>query len=100
MRIINALIGLIPAVHGLAQGAVTVSIQAGNIVGSTCPATAVNSFLAIPYAQPPLGNLRFSAPVPFSGSFPNGSITATARAPSCIQFGTAFLLAGPSSEDW
>jgi carboxylesterase type B len=84
----------------VAQSPATVVIQPGAINGGNCPNTAVNSFLSIPYAQPPVGNLRFAPPLPVEGAYPGGNLTATTSAPSCIQFGTNFVEAGPQSEDW
>jgi hypothetical protein len=50
--ILNILIGLTLVVHVLAEATATVSIQLENVIGSKCPAIAVNSFLSILFAQP------------------------------------------------
>jgi carboxylesterase type B len=43
-----------------AQSSATVIIKPGAINGASCADTAVNSFLSIPYAQSPVGDLRFA----------------------------------------
>ncbi|KAK0701943.1 Alpha/Beta hydrolase protein [Lasiosphaeria miniovina] len=43
----------------------------------------VRQFLGIPYAQPPVGKLRFAAPQP---ALPFGDLDATHMPPSCPQF--------------
>ncbi|KAJ4286422.1 hypothetical protein N0V90_013121 [Kalmusia sp. IMI 367209] len=48
--------------------------------------------------QPPLGSLRFAAPLPYDQKF-NGTLDGTKAAPSCIQFGSAFIEPEPRSED-
>lgn len=53
------------------------------LVGTTAPTDGVNAFLAIPFAQPPLAALRWSAPVDYVGS--GGTRQATAFAPACMQ---------------
>lgn len=45
-----------------------VETSSGFIVGhEALNASNVAEYLGIPYAQPPLGDLRFAAPVPFKG---------------------------------
>ncbi|CAJ0933618.1 unnamed protein product, partial [Mesorhabditis belari] len=41
-------------------------------------------FLGIPFAEPPLGNLRFQKPQPLI-SYPNGHVDATQYKPACTQ---------------
>ncbi|KAK7956537.1 uncharacterized protein PG986_005759 [Apiospora aurea] len=77
------------------------SSRAGVVVGTqkTFPGaeTAVNEFLGIPYAAPPLGALRSALPSPPAPwSTP---LNATAWPNACIQQGNTDVLLAPESED-
>ncbi|MCJ1290646.1 hypothetical protein MMC34_002188 [Xylographa carneopallida] len=76
----------------------SVNISAGIINGVACDSTTT-SFLAVPYAKAPVGDLRFAPPQPYAGAFAGGALNASVPAPACIQFGTAFGGTLPTSED-
>lgn len=105
MKTFRSLISLafFSVAHGQSQQP-TVKTDAGVVTGGICsnnPSAAY--FKSIPFAQPPVGNLRFAPPVAFNGSYSNGKLNATAAAPACIQFGGAgggVVEAPPYSEDW
>lgn len=86
------------AVVVTAQDAPTVKTVNGTVQGAKCPANDVNSFLGIPYAQPPVGDLRFAPPQPYNQTFDTRQ--ATQPPPACSQFNVAFSERGPQSEDW
>jgi carboxylesterase type B len=78
----------------------TVKTLNGTIQGGRCNSTAVNYFLSIPYAKPPLGNLRFAPPQVYDQAY-NGTLQATNPAMTCVQFGNGFFESPlPTSEDW
>jgi len=53
-----------------------VKTSSGTVVGQQAAGSSgVSEYLGIPFAQPPIGNLRFAAPQPFTGT---GTINATA----------------------
>ena len=74
--------------------------EAGTVQGAKCAQNDVTSFQAIPFAQAPVGSLRFAAPQAFLGKFNGSYLKATTPAPSCIQFGSTFVEHGQTSEDW
>jgi carboxylesterase type B len=80
------------------------SLPLGIVSGGTCNTNSsdASSFLGIPYAKPPTGELRFQPPVAFDHKYGNGTgrLDATSRVPACIQFGSSFVEDGPQSEDW
>ena len=53
-----------------------VHTSSGPVIGHAAPnATEVSEYLGIRYAQPPLGSLRYAAPLPYTG---NAAINASA----------------------
>ena len=70
-------VGFIYCVHALP----TVEIQNGILSGTSDLANGVEKFLGIPYAQPPVGNLRLQHSLPLNESF--GELNATSFGPSC-----------------
>lgn len=76
------------------------TINAGDIQGAKCAHNDATAFQSIPFAQPPIGKLRFAAPQPLQGKLPGTFLNATVTAPACVQFGSQFLEQGPTSEDW
>ena len=83
----------------IAQQAPTVTVKNGTIQGATCPSTTAILYGSIPYAQAPVGDLRFAAPQPYDQKY-KGTLDGTKQPPSCIQFGSAFIAPGLESEDW
>ncbi|KAH8649770.1 carboxylesterase [Ilyonectria robusta] len=72
----------------------TVATTSGKVIGHAAPvANEVSEYLGIPFAQPPIGSLRFEPPVPFNGSH---HINATEFGFACVQTGSSD---DPQSED-
>lgn len=93
--------GQIPAV----SAGPVVHTRSGNVSGTAGKLPGVNAYLGIPFAAPPVGDLRWRAPRPAPSW--KGTRAADHFSPSCIQhdntpFGpwtSEFLLLGPTSED-
>ena len=76
-----------------------VTTSDGAVRGVAVPGTTVDAFLGLPYAAPPVGNLRWRPPRPPARW--QGVRDATSFAPSCPQNPNLnpFLPPGPTSED-
>lgn len=61
----------------------TATTANGKVVGKSV--LGVESFNGIPFAQPPVGQLRLKPPQPYTGQYPGGSFDATGTAKSCPQ---------------
>ncbi|RDW90409.1 uncharacterized protein DSM5745_02184 [Aspergillus mulundensis] len=59
----------------------SVNIGNGTVVGASDASGHVQRFLGIPYAQPPVGNLRLRQAIPLNASF--GTLDAQSFGPAC-----------------
>lgn len=79
------------------NSSLTVTTINGTLQGGICTDTGARYFLSIPFAQPPVDNLRFVAPQPYNKTFTHRN--ATISAPSCIQFDLDLAAGSLQSED-
>jgi hypothetical protein len=84
--------GLTPVQVDLSNGTSNVTVH-----GVTVNALNTTRFLGIPFAEPPMGSLRFAPPVPANLTKYAFGINATVNGPSCPQ--PVRALYGNSSED-
>ncbi|RKO84813.1 Carboxylesterase, partial [Blyttiomyces helicus] len=78
----------------------TVVTALGTIEGTVCPGfPTVAQYQGIPFAQPPIGPLRWKPPLPFVTKYPNGILNASAPGPECPQVQSPFSFPFPQSED-
>lgn len=62
----------------------TVDTTSGQVIGHANPTYPyVSEYLGIPFAEPPVGNLRFQPPKPYSSN--HSVIKAAGQPPSCPQ---------------
>jgi para-nitrobenzyl esterase len=95
-------IGVAPALGAQSE---PVRTHSGLVTGTVAQLPGVRAYLGIPFAAPPVGDLRWRAPQPAAAW--KGTRAADHFSPSCIQgpntpFGpwtSEFLLLGPTSED-
>nr|POE47472.1 lipase 3 [Quercus suber] len=79
------------------HGAPTVNIRNGSITGVHSTTYNQDLFLGVPYAKPPVADLRFRNPQSIDAKF-NGTLKATEYAPECVGYG-GDQIGYPVSED-
>ena len=85
------------AVASSASGAANPIVRIDNGLVRGAGAAGVSTFLGLPYAAPPTGNLRWRPPRPAAAW--SGVRDATQFGPSCPQAASPFAPPGPFSED-
>ncbi|GJN93281.1 hypothetical protein Rhopal_006328-T1 [Rhodotorula paludigena] len=69
-------------------GRPTAQLQNGTVRGVHLPTFAQDAFLGIPYAQPPVGDLRLRRPQPLEAGFDGGSFEAVEYSAFCWGIGS------------
>ncbi|PVF96991.1 alpha/beta-hydrolase [Serendipita vermifera] len=88
-------LSILPNPFCSAQGVPIVNTTSGRLQGISA-SSKTNAYLGIPYAIPPLGQLRFQAPRPLIT--PTVSRNATKLSPGCIQLKSDIFPPSPSGE--
>ena len=84
---------LLPLVTSSRSNSTAVQIRNGTLIGTVDPASLVQKFLGVPFAEPPIGALRLQQAVALRNSF--GVLEADRFGPACYNAGNA----GNASED-
>jgi triacylglycerol lipase len=81
------------AAQNVSSNAPTVTLKNGSYYGRYEPSYGVEYFLGMPFAQPPVGDLRFRVPQPLNATWA-GTRNATQFGPECIGYGGDTIAAG------
>lgn len=81
------------AAQNVSCSAPTVTIKNGSYYGRYEPSYGVEYFLGMPFAQPPVGSLRFRVPQSLNGTW-GGTRNATHFGPEYIGYGGDTIAAG------
>ncbi len=87
----------LPSTVRRASSSPTVTVKNGTIMGVHSDSYNQDFFLGIPYAQPPVGELRFTNPQSLNTTF-NSTLEATQYYPECVGYG-GDQIGYPISED-
>ncbi|KAK4547273.1 hypothetical protein LTR36_000928 [Oleoguttula mirabilis] len=82
---------------GYGSSTPTVAIKNGTVTGEHNAAYNQDYFLGVPFAQPPVGELRFRNPQSINATY-NSTLAATSYAPECVGYG-GDQIGYPVSED-
>ncbi|KAE9392634.1 alpha/beta-hydrolase [Gymnopus androsaceus JB14] len=98
MLISNILLGLcFFAFSSTVDGQTTVELDYGTFIGVEDSSTNITSFLGVRYAEPPVGDLRWQAPV-FPPTTQLGTVNASAYGNSCIPVPQSTVVSGTSED--
>lgn len=61
----------------------TVTVANATLVGTKLPTFSQDFFGGVPYAQPPIGDLRLRLPISINSSYMNGTFDASDYGPAC-----------------
>ncbi|KAG8757611.1 hypothetical protein FRC14_001858 [Serendipita sp. 396] len=75
----------------------TIQTTSGKLIGFAVSNSTTNAYLGIPFALPPVGQLRFAAPRPLYA--PNVVRNATKFSPACVQLRPSYPSPSGESED-
>ncbi|RVD83247.1 uncharacterized protein DFL_007642 [Arthrobotrys flagrans] len=102
MKFLTFIVYLVPIISHSRASILEAQLDGGTIRGGFCGGSnSSTQFLGVPYALPPVGRLRWEAPLPFNGTLEseNGVFNATRRPAVCYQFGTSDIGADPGPYD-
>ncbi|KAK5132640.1 hypothetical protein LTR08_008762 [Meristemomyces frigidus] len=71
---------------GYGSGTPTATLKNGTVVGTHTDTYNQDYFLGVPFAQPPVGELRFRNPQSLNSTY-NSTLQATSYAPECVGYG-------------
>ena len=76
--------------HSTRSSSPTVTVKNGTIAGLHSSTYNQDMFLGVPFAQPPVGELRFRNPQSIKNKF-GSTVQATEYAPECVGYGVRLL---------
>lgn len=91
LTLFSLLLGCVYSANAVSTSSPIVAVKNGTLRGLHSPEWNQDLFLGIPYAQPPLGDLRFRWPRSVNTTW-NGTLDATHYGYSCYQYNTNFNL--------